>query len=189
MDMTNSSTSILINDFINIINKQNNIEDIESILKLYELSYKMNKLSSSTTVHNNNNNNDDDNIECMISAAHYFSVSQYVSSHVGIFEAGIRRLQEVHIMFPEQLLGNTGEGDIINTHTEAEAIGGDPEAQMFMGRRYYWGFGGVPPNIDIARRYHIYFHLFIYLLLKKKNEIIIHIYFNTTYKINCNNYV
>jgi hypothetical protein len=35
----------------------------------------------------------------------------------------------------------------------ADAEAGNAEAQMWLGRRYFWGYGGVQPNIALARRY------------------------------------
>jgi len=36
--------------------------------------------------------------------------------------------------------------DLLHQHTEAEAMIGDPAAQTWLGKRYFWGLGGLQPD-------------------------------------------
>jgi len=44
------------------------------------------------------------------------------------------------------------EGDL-HQREEAEANGGDPIAMLWLARRFYWGYGNVQPDIDMARHW------------------------------------
>lgn len=47
--------------------------------------------------------------------------------------------------------GHAGEDDILHQHTEAEAYDGNAHAQTWLAKKYYWGFGGVEQNEQLAR--------------------------------------
>jgi TPR repeat protein len=85
-------------------------------------------------------------------AAHYFPVTQYVVSHYGAVDTGVGMLEEVRLLdtsgHPQ---GFGGEEDLMHQFTEAEALGGDPAAQTWLGKRYFWGWGGLTPDEVAAR--------------------------------------
>jgi len=90
--------------------------------------------------------------ECEAALAHYFPVMQYVTAHFGILETGVGVLEDVRIS-SNDFLGQHGEEDDLHVYNENEAQAGDAEAQMWLGKRHFWGLGGVDPNPVIARRY------------------------------------
>lgn len=89
---------------------------------------------------------------CIAMAAHYFPVTQYVVSHYGAVDTGVGMLEEVRLLdtsgHPQ---GFGGEEDLMHQFTEAEALGGDPAAQTWLGKRYFWGWGGLTPDEVAAR--------------------------------------
>ena len=89
--------------------------------------------------------------ECAAVAAYYFPVTQYVTSHLGMVETGVGHLEDI-ILSEGDLLGHTGADDELQVHNEAEAEGGDPATQPWLGRKYFWGLGGLGPDIRTARR-------------------------------------
>jgi len=54
----------------------------------------------------------------------------------------------------------SGEEDIIHQHTEAEAHDGNPFAQTWLAKKYFWGLGGLQRN-EMLARYVQYFLLLI----------------------------
>ena len=46
-----------------------------------------------------------------------------------------------------------GEEDILHQHTEAEAYDGNPYAQTWLAKKYFWGLGGIERNELAARRW------------------------------------
>lgn len=42
---------------------------------------------------------------------------------------------------------------LLQLHFEAEAEAGDVNAQLWLGRRYRWGYGGIEADLRLARRY------------------------------------
>lgn len=89
--------------------------------------------------------------ECVVAAAYYFPVTQYVTSHFGLLDTGVSMLEDVRISMGN-MAGHGGEEDELHLHNEAEAEAGDPDAQLWLGRRYFWGYGGLQPNVQMARR-------------------------------------
>jgi TPR repeat protein len=90
--------------------------------------------------------------ECRAAGSYYFPVTQYVASHIDFVESGVGRLEEVSLSVGN-LMGYQGDEDELHQHYEAEALAGDPWAMMWMGRRYWWGQGGVRPDHQMARRW------------------------------------
>jgi len=90
--------------------------------------------------------------ECFRAVAHYFPVSQYVTANFGMVDTGVALLEDVRLS-EGMYLGQAGEGDELQLHNEAEAEAGNTEAQMWLGRRYFWGYGGLQPNAAQARRW------------------------------------
>lgn len=48
-------------------------------------------------------------------------------------------------------LSEAGEEDELHQHTEAEAHDGNPDAQTWLAKKYFWGLGGVARNEFAAR--------------------------------------
>jgi TPR repeat protein len=85
----------------------------------------------------------------------YFPIAQYVAAHWGDVASGVRLNEIVHIEEAKEMgLGrlqeSIGEGDL-HAREEAEAALGNSDAMLWLARRYFWGYGGVEPNIEMAR--------------------------------------
>ena len=93
--------------------------------------------------------------ECLVAAGHYFPVAQFVAGHFGLVETGVGLLEDVRIASASEsgFQGHQGEDDELQLHHEAEAEAGDAHAQMWLGRRAFWGYGGLQPNAAQARRW------------------------------------
>lgn len=90
--------------------------------------------------------------ECRNAAAYYFPVSQYVTSNFGLVETGVGLLEDIRLSIGAYH-GQGGADDELQLHNEAEALAGNTEAQMWLGRRYFWGYGGLQPNVQQARHW------------------------------------
>ena len=93
--------------------------------------------------------------ECPVAASLYFPVTQFVAAHFGIIESGVHIPEDIRIQtvgFDEQF----GTESTVHVLEEAEAHNGDPDAQVWLARRYWWGMGGLPPNEAMAMRYFQY---------------------------------
>jgi len=91
--------------------------------------------------------------ECFRAVSHYFPVSQYVTANFGLTaDTGVALLEDVRIS-SGTYLGQSGEDDELQLHNEAEAEAGNTDAQMWLGRRYFWGYGGLQPNVRQARQW------------------------------------
>ncbi len=90
--------------------------------------------------------------ECIAAVAHYFSVSQYVTAHYGTVDNGITALEDVRIMSAD-LDQHAGLEANDHEYNVMEANEGNPHAQMYLARRYFWGQGGVRPDPEEARRW------------------------------------
>ena len=44
-----------------------------------------------------------------------------------------------------------GESDVVHQHTIAEAYEGNPDAQTWLAKKYFWGLGGLERNEAAAR--------------------------------------
>ena len=92
--------------------------------------------------------------ECLAAAAYYFPVTQYVSSRMGKIESGVGILEEVRLVVSgSNPVGHGGEEDELHVHNEAQAHDGDAHAQTYLGKKYFWGWGGVQRNERVARRW------------------------------------
>lgn len=91
-------------------------------------------------------------MSCIRGISHYLSVSNFVEKYFGTVETGVGLLQDVRLHWgpPE---GFHGKEDLIHQHTEADALNGDAEAQTWLGKMYFWGFGGLHPDLMEARRW------------------------------------
>lgn len=92
----------------------------------------------------------------MLVTSLYFPVVQYIVSHWGMVETGVRMPEDIRLN--DIGLGNLntqiGEDGDIHIQEEAAAADGNPEAMVWLGRRYFWGYGGVAPNMNIARHWY-----------------------------------
>lgn len=106
------------------------------------------------------NNQLNNELKCMSAAAHYFPLSQYTTSHFGILDSGVGHLEQVYLTGLASSSwgfaaahGVAGEDDQLHQVHEAEAEGGNADAQLWLARRYYWGWGGLQPNVRMARQW------------------------------------
>ena len=113
--------------------------EIDIVMK--QLSYGIKSIAESSLSEN----------DCLSATSHYFGVMQYVTAHFGMVETGVGVLEDVRLEQGD-FAGHLGEDDEVHQYNEAEAEAGDANAQMWLGRRYFWGFGGLQPNPLIARR-------------------------------------
>ena len=112
---------------------------------------------------------------CVAAASYYFPVTQYVAAQFGAWHSGTGPLEEVRLIVsggpPEGQRGEfifvsilrlcciiiiivaAGEEDILHQHTEAEAYDGNPYAQTWLAKKYFWGLGGIERNELAARRW------------------------------------
>ncbi|KAJ1418481.1 hypothetical protein B484DRAFT_481628, partial [Ochromonadaceae sp. CCMP2298] len=93
--------------------------------------------------------------DCAVAASHYFPIAQYVISQYDMEGKGVGVLEQVRLIAGESVpgYGYAGEADTQHQHTEAEARDGNADAQTWLARKYYWGFGGLSPNPRLARRW------------------------------------
>jgi hypothetical protein len=126
--------------------------------------------------------------ECTVAGSYYLPIMKYVTSHFGEVETGVgipdgvllADLPSPDDIFSSMSTGGVGGGgggaasgsggvnsileSSLREHYEAEAAGGNPAAQMWMGIRSYWGTGGLPANSTNARKSVFSFIIFILLL-------------------------
>ena len=89
-----------------------------------------------------------------IAASYYFPVGQYVNVHFGAFHAGTGVLDDIRLIVTNgQTVGHHGESDTTHQYEEAEANNDNTQALTNMGRKYFWGYGGVQRNVLLARRF------------------------------------
>eukprot|EP01038_Epipyxis_sp_PR26KG_P017360 gene17360-23977_t len=94
---------------------------------------------------------------CPIAASYYFPVTQYVASHFGMAETGVGQVEDISLYisgksnFGYNFIGHKGELDPLHIETEADAALGDANAQVWLAKKYYWGFGGVPRDETLAK--------------------------------------
>lgn len=49
------------------------------------------------------------------------------------------------------VLLRVGEEDEHHQHSEADAFDGDPNAQVWLAKKFFWGLGGIERNERVAR--------------------------------------
>jgi TPR repeat protein len=88
-------------------------------------------------------------------AAHYFPVAQYAAAHYGVEGSGVGFVEEIFVSHPDDFWMQTGaEDNPMIQYEEAEAAGGDVNAQLQMARRHYWGNQGLEPQPQVARQWY-----------------------------------
>jgi TPR repeat protein len=94
-------------------------------------------------------------IKCEIVANLYFPITQYVASHFGQLESGVSVPQWVNLEGEEYggFGGHLGEDDGLQIMEEAEARSGSANAQVWIALRYWWGYGALNPNPQLAREW------------------------------------
>lgn len=91
---------------------------------------------------------------CKATASYYFPVSQYVNANFGSVHSGTGVLEEVRLAVTNgQTFGHQGETDMFHQHEKAEADHGNVQALTSMGRKYFWGYGGVARDVNLAREF------------------------------------
>lgn len=90
---------------------------------------------------------------CHVAASYYFPIAQYVGANYGEPHSGAGVLDDVRIsQFNNgQVTGFGGEDDQQHSLSEVDAHAGDPNAQVWLGKKYFWGLGGLQRNEDVAR--------------------------------------
>ncbi len=88
---------------------------------------------------------------CSAASSLYFPITQYVSSHYGISNSGVNIPEEV-LLENGQFSGQEGTEDNLHIYYESEAAAGNADAAVYMGKRFFWGLGGVEPDEVEARR-------------------------------------
>ena len=94
----------------------------------------------------------DSDSECLTALAHLFTVSQSVTANYGIVDNGITAMEDVRIMTAD-LKQHAGIDNDDHQFNELEANQGNPDAQLYLARRFFWGQGGVRPDPDLARHW------------------------------------
>lgn len=90
----------------------------------------------------------------LAAASYYFPIAQYVTAHYGISHAGVGVLEEVRLMVSKgKVQGYAGEDDSSHQLSEFDALAGDAEAQAWLGKKYFWGLGGLQRNEHMAREW------------------------------------
>ncbi len=91
---------------------------------------------------------------CLEAAAHYFPVIQYVVAHYGISDSGVGVREEVRLsQLQGQVKGFSGVQDRQHIMTELDALTGDADAQVWLGKKYFWGLQGLPRDEHLARHW------------------------------------
>jgi hypothetical protein len=91
------------------------------------------------------------NQDCAAAAAYYFPLSQYVTSHFSEpADTGVGLLESVDLD-EDDFLGHGGESDNLQLLLEADAEQDNLHAQLYLARRYRWGWGGLQQNMRLSR--------------------------------------
>eukprot|EP00981_Chlorochromonas_danica_P003294 scaffold642_cov166-Ochromonas_danica.AAC.11 len=93
--------------------------------------------------------------DCLEAAAYYFPISQYTVSQYSLFHSGTGEVEDVRLESFEGLAisGFGGLTDDQHLLTEQDALGGDPDAQIWLAKKHFWGLGGLPRNEHVARHW------------------------------------
>ncbi len=97
--------------------------------------------------------------QCMAALTYYLPAAHFSAAHANIANSGVAPLEEVRIAEPRALVGHTGEDDELHVLMEGNALQGDAEADIWLARRYYFGYGGLQRNEELALRY-VYMYFF-----------------------------
>lgn len=92
--------------------------------------------------------------ECTMALVYYLPLAEYSASHDALPATGVGHLERVRLSDGVRaLVGHTGEDDELHVWKERDAFAGDTEADIWLARRYYYGFGGLERNTELALRY------------------------------------
>lgn len=107
--------------------------------------------------------------ECQAAASYYFPISNYVVSHFGEIDSGVGYLQNVDLFSVLQkesrISGYGGEGDELQVSLIADARNGVATAQTWLAKRYFWGWGGLQRNEELARSFITIFNFMFNFML------------------------
>jgi TPR repeat protein len=88
--------------------------------------------------------------DCEIAATYYYSLAQYTSAQYG--RPGVGHVDQV-LLREDDFEGFGGEEDDAVQYHQQEADNGDVPSQLWLGKRYFWGGGGIQPDPVRAQQY------------------------------------